>query len=503
MAHPDDATNGAPPRLDGDTHATTTVTDDPFDRVHQLRRSAVIAPESVPARPQGAVLLPAALRHRSLSRVAERDIAELLEALTETSRRPPVDARTNTPRRAGALAERLQTLLDTEARLAAALAITQQQRELALSDAHRLVVDHVEDVRYAARRDANVASHHTAALAYAELSARAVRAGIARSREAKKNAKAAPPRRRAAQTRSADRRLASTPPRPRCRARARRQRARRVEVSPAMTRLRARGPRRAALALTLAATFASTRDARGNGRFPTAQMVQVGPGPDASTVVVRTTFGLLRSDDDGAHWAWLCEDLFGYGAQANWDPPFAITRGDDGAALMVGLPAGLARSLDHCTTTRNADVGMTFTADVTSTADGRSLYWVGANGVDANRVFFSSDGGRTFSPRGTAPEGMLILTVEAAPTDPDRVYFTGITTASTQVDYFFRSDDGGRAAPAHRPRPARRPHRVDLCRRPHRPRHGLPPAPSSTSPDAGDPSSAAPRSSCARATAAR
>lgn len=192
MAHPDDATDLSPPRLDGDTRPTTTVTDDPFDRVHQLRRSAVIAPESVPARPQGAVLLPAALRHRSLSRVAERDIAELLEALTETSRRPPVVAGTNTPRRAGSLAERLQTLLDTEARLAKALAITQQQRELALSDAHRLVVDLVEDVRYASRRDANVAMQHTAALAYAELSARAVRAGIARSREAKKIAKAAP-----------------------------------------------------------------------------------------------------------------------------------------------------------------------------------------------------------------------------------------------------------------------------------------------------------------------
>lgn len=207
-----------------------------------------------------------------------------------------------------------------------------------------------------------------------------------------------------------------------------------------MTRPRARS----LVPLALAVALLSSRDARGNGRFPTAQMVQVGPGADASTVVVRTTFGLLRSDDDGAHWAWLCEDLFGYGAQANWDPPFAITRGDDGTALMVGLPAGLARSLDHCTTARNADVGMTFTADVTSTADGRSLYWVGANGLDANRVFFSSDGGRTFSPRGTAPEGMLILTVEAAPTDPDRVYFTGVTTAATQVDYFFRSDDGGR-----------------------------------------------------------
>lgn len=207
-----------------------------------------------------------------------------------------------------------------------------------------------------------------------------------------------------------------------------------------MSRPRARSIAPIALALA----FAAAREARGNGRFPAAQMVQVGPGADATTVVVRTTFGLLRSNDGGARWSWHCEDMFGYGGQSNWDPPFAITRGDDGIALMVGLPAGLARALDHCANTRNADVGMTFTADVTSTADGRSLYWVGANGVDANRVFFSSDGGRTFSPRGTAPDGVLILTVEAAPTDPERVYFTGITTTATPVDYFFRSDDGGR-----------------------------------------------------------
>lgn len=198
------------------------------------------------------------------------------------------------------------------------------------------------------------------------------------------------------------------------------------------------------LATAAMAGFFFTTSTLANGRFPAAQMVQVGPGDRSDTVVVRTTFGILRSNDQGRSWSWLCEDLLGYGALANWDPPFAIAAGADGTALLVGLPAGLTRTLDGCTAAPSTDLGMTFTADVTSTADGHGVYWVGANGIDRNKVFFSPDGGRSFSQRGEAPEGVLVLTVEAAPSDAQTVYFTGVTTGPKPVDLFFRSRDGGR-----------------------------------------------------------
>jgi hypothetical protein len=192
------------------------------------------------------------------------------------------------------------------------------------------------------------------------------------------------------------------------------------------------------LGLTLSA------GARANGRFPTSQFVVVGPGPASDFIALRTTFGVLVSEDSGRTWNWHCEELFEYGGSAVWDPPIAIgSRGPDGVPLLVGVPDGLLRATDRCEARRVPEVGRDYTGDVTADATGRELVWVASSGSRANRVFRSSDGGRTFVALNEGVRGVLFETVELSDSDPRRVYFTGVTE-SDRRPVLYRSDDGGR-----------------------------------------------------------
>lgn len=196
-----------------------------------------------------------------------------------------------------------------------------------------------------------------------------------------------------------------------------------------------------ALALALAAQRTT---ASANGRFPTSQFVVVGPGAERDFIALRTTFGVLVSEDAGRSWSWHCEELFDYGQSAVWDPPIAIgNRGPDGVPLLVGVPDGLQRATDRCEARRVPEVGRDYTGDVTADASGRELVWVASSGGVANRVFRSSDGGRSWRALNDGLRGVLFETVELSDSDPQRVYFTGVTEADRRP-VFYRSDDGGR-----------------------------------------------------------
>src|SRR5580692_4963693 len=81
----------------------------------------------------------------------------------------------------------------------------------------------------------------------------------------------------------------------------------------------------------------SARGAVANGRFPASTQVVFSPS-DPDRIVVRATYGLLLSDDNGATWRWLCEMALGVPSVSVEDPSVALTGGD---ALVVGLVEGL------------------------------------------------------------------------------------------------------------------------------------------------------------------
>lgn len=194
------------------------------------------------------------------------------------------------------------------------------------------------------------------------------------------------------------------------------------------------------LALTLCLAAAAPA-AWGNGRFPAAQHLIGGPPGVADRLAVRTTFGILQSTDRGRRWTFLCEDLLGLSNTSLWDTPIQFA--SDGS-LLGGLPDGLARLRDGCSSERVREIGGSFTADLTASADGTTVYWIGSTGAAANRVLVSTDGGATFSPRGTARDGVLLETVEVSDVDPDRVYVTAVQL-EPRAFILLRSTDGARS----------------------------------------------------------
>ena len=75
------------------------------------------------------------------------------------------------------------------------------------------------------------------------------------------------------------------------------------------------------------------RAAHANGRYPLANQLVARPGR-SHHLVARTTFGLLRSDDAGATWTWVCEDALGMLDVAE-DPSLALT--GDGTTVVAVL----------------------------------------------------------------------------------------------------------------------------------------------------------------------
>src|SRR5579859_8093896 len=111
--------------------------------------------------------------------------------------------------------------------------------------------------------------------------------------------------------------------------------------------------------IACAIVFLSAR-AHANGRFPSAQYFLAGKGATKGMMVLRATFGLAVSDDDGASFHYLCEDALGYPGSA-FDPPIAIL---SDRSILVGLYNG-ARiiSPDRCSFTPVPSLDLQFLTD--------------------------------------------------------------------------------------------------------------------------------------------
>ncbi|MFO0606034.1 MAG: hypothetical protein U0324_22805 [Polyangiales bacterium] len=193
---------------------------------------------------------------------------------------------------------------------------------------------------------------------------------------------------------------------------------------------------RSALALTL--WTLAPRAALGNGRFPAAGYVVVGPGPSSDVVALRTTFGVLVSRDGARSWSWTCEESVD--AVGMFDPSVAVGRG--GFAVLA-LPSGLAASADGCDWRRPEGTPRRPIVDVSQDATGDVVVAaVGPSGTQ-DALLRSEDGGRTWRVGASLP-GYFLETVEVAPSDPSRVYTTGFVTGPEPV--LLRSDDGGATA---------------------------------------------------------
>ena len=209
-------------------------------------------------------------------------------------------------------------------------------------------------------------------------------------------------------------------------------------------------PRAKPLALILpmlagvAATFGATERASANGRFPVASQLVVDPR-DGNHLFARTTYGMIQSTDGGATWRWLCEKAVGYGGVI--DPAIGVT--SDGT-LLAAVFDGLAVSHDRaCSWAFAAGVlEKEYVIDVAiePKTPSHAVAMTSTGRADAGIfvvVAETLDDGRTWTQTGAQlPTDLTAETIDVAPSDPQRLYVSGVfgSPATAAIE---RSDDRG------------------------------------------------------------
>jgi MYXO-CTERM domain-containing protein len=203
---------------------------------------------------------------------------------------------------------------------------------------------------------------------------------------------------------------------------------------------------------TAALVLLTAPSALANGRYPASNQIVFSP-TGANLVVLRATYGILLSRDDGATWTWLCEDALGVLPSTSEDPSLGLTAGD---ALIAGLYRGLEVSSDtgcdwsfvpalvnqHAvdiavrSASPHAAVALLSTQSSTAAGDSGVVY--------ATQLYETANDGATWTALG-APfdEAVSVTSVEVAASDPDRLYVTGFRASTLFTPLLFVSLDRG------------------------------------------------------------
>ena len=175
--------------------------------------------------------------------------------------------------------------------------------------------------------------------------------------------------------------------------------------------------RRLAFALVLAASTAYA-----NGRPPQTSTITFRPGMEQQ-ILAGMSFGLLRSDDGGTTWKWMCEDALPYGGM--YDPDYAwMTSGTFFATTFDGLKINTDGCVFQPTVLAPPDPDLKFFSVIARGPD-NALYVAAADPKDG-KIYKSTNEGAAF-PTSSMP-GMLNdwwQSLEVAPSDAQRLYLSG------------------------------------------------------------------------------
>lgn len=169
-----------------------------------------------------------------------------------------------------------------------------------------------------------------------------------------------------------------------------------------------------------------------NGRYPLSQQVLVDPS-DMQHLYLRSTYGVLTSSNAGAAWSWLCEPGIGY--DPGEDPMMAIL--GDGSVL-AGASEGLFTTRDRgCSWPKDGDIGARYVNDLAAERDGMTVLAATVTVLASSRyeaeLWRSTDAAMTWSNLGDLATGSLLpFTLDAAPSDPQRIYVTGASLPAAQ-----------------------------------------------------------------------
>jgi hypothetical protein len=187
--------------------------------------------------------------------------------------------------------------------------------------------------------------------------------------------------------------------------------------------------------------------ASANGRFPRAQRLIESPS-NGDELTLAATYGILVSHDRGKNWYFVCETAFASQTLTGIDVTVEMTSdgnllagifssirasGDKACSWRAVLPEKDGQSVPDLLVSKSAsDVAIAVTA-----AD----VGVGARSVELKE---SLDKGNTWNKLGASlpSDFVYALTVDEAPSDPSRLYVSGINKSNQGV--LVRSTDRGK-----------------------------------------------------------
>jgi hypothetical protein len=198
---------------------------------------------------------------------------------------------------------------------------------------------------------------------------------------------------------------------------------------------------RPALLALLSLSVATTASA--HGTLPQTREIVFHP-TDPNVIVVRTSFGLVVSEDAGTTWRWICRTVIG--SRDAEDPTTTVM--SNGAVLMGLFDGLLSSDPTRCDFDfRAPDLTERVVIDLArDPADPSRAFAVTSDGLRLNGVYRTDDDGATFVP--VAPEIDMILfeKLRIAPSMPMRLYLSGAippTATEPRRPFVHRSIDAG------------------------------------------------------------
>jgi MYXO-CTERM domain-containing protein len=210
-----------------------------------------------------------------------------------------------------------------------------------------------------------------------------------------------------------------------------------------------------AAALVLAVALPS----RANGRFPAANQLVFSP-QDPNYMVLRATYAILPSADNGFTWRYLCEGVIGLPADQGEDPSVGIMSNGN---LIVGVPGagsggrGMDLSVDRgCNWSCESDGLLDQSIVDLAVRPDNAMSAVAVTGtiqpndgstpvLYSNQVFETIDDGKTWTLLGGFDPRVIVTTIDVTKSDPDRLYVTGtIGYAQFARAVFLVSKDHGK-----------------------------------------------------------
>jgi hypothetical protein len=194
---------------------------------------------------------------------------------------------------------------------------------------------------------------------------------------------------------------------------------------------------RALLAFTIA--LAAPTIAHANGRFPAAQHLWAAHTTLGDSLVLRSTFGLLASDDGGTTFHYLCEEALGYADRGFLDPPVVL---DHSGRIYVGSTSALQRvDATRCDAPAMSTFANDSIGDLDATPDGLTIVAAVTRTDGSSAIVRSDDGGEHFALLGNGLASVTLNTLEVARSDTRVVYASGY--GADRLPRVYGSHDGG------------------------------------------------------------